>query len=683
MKTFQWIEAIRSSDFTALETLLKSYDGSHLPFGTPVHLASAFASMAVFEYILSNVIAINGYNINMQDSKGNTPLHLASKSGRVTVCELLFKHNADCTVVNKDGQDCSEIARTQAVIDSMLKYRKEFILLKSKELLSHATNGNMTAVQDLFNNSRTAKLVNINVQDPMTGDTLLHVACEQNNVDMVAWLLKMRSDPLIRDRRGKLPSEKTKNERIRQLIKGLLNQGSFASQTSDETGGIRLQGFLYKWTNYASGYKKRWFVLQDGTLYYYHKQEDAPVSCRGSMSLQYSKLIIDASDKNRFEVIGKGGAKYHLRAEHVLEAKRWIISLTESKQWLQDHVEFRNRMKKMNGELHDPSIKAFKNLQESDSDTDDEGSDTLAKKDTMNVGSDAYSLHSIPFEDNEKHEAHEENFHALVNSALAGVHSQQQLFLSCLTLFQHNPNYSQLTESMKKSSQALLNILNELLRAHNIRERYWHEKFEREEALKKLWEENLRVLALEHDSLQQRAADEVNELKERTKTIVSLDEVSDDDEFFDVQDNLTGNQNIAISGELIKHSSDGYPQELRTSLPKGSADRPSISLWSVLKNNIGKDLSKIPLPVFFNEPLSMLQRLCEDMEYSTLLDIANSRTSSLERMQYVAAFAMSNYSSTIGRTGKPFNPLLGETFEFVRTDRGFRYLAEQVCHHPV
>lgn len=33
-----------------------------------------------------------------------------------------------------------------------------------------------------------------------------------------------------------------------------------------------------------------------------------------------------------------------------------------------------------------------------------------------------------------------------------------------------------------------------------------------------------------------------------------------------------------------------------------------INLWSIIKNCIGKDLSKIPMPVNFNEPLSMLQR---------------------------------------------------------------------------
>lgn len=47
-------------------------------------------------------------------------------------------------------------------------------------------------------------------------------------------------------------------------------------------------------------------------------------------------------------------------------------------------------------------------------------------------------------------------------------------------------------------------------------------------------------------------------------------------------------------------------KQRRTRVP----DRPdyNLSLWSILKSFIGKDLTKIPLPVNFNEPLSMLQR---------------------------------------------------------------------------
>lgn len=51
---------------------------------------------------------------------------------------------------------------------------------------------------------------------------------------------------------------------------------------------------------------------------------------------------------------------------------------------------------------------------------------------------------------------------------------------------------------------------------------------------------------------------------------------------------------------------------------------------------------------------------------------------SLERMMYVAAFAISSYSGTDNRFLKPFNPLLGETFEFEYPEQKWRGLAEKV-----
>lgn len=78
----------------------------------------------------------------------------------------------------------------------------------------------------------------------------------------------------------------------------------------------------------------------------------------------------------------------------------------------------------------------------------------------------------------------------------------------------------------------------------------------------------------------------------------------------------------------------------------------------------------------------MLQRLSEDLEYYELLDKAAKCQSSLEQMCYVAAFTVSSYSTTVHRTGKPFNPLLGETFELDRlSECGYRSLCEQVNTH--
>ncbi|KAK2893248.1 oxysterol-binding protein-related protein 7-like isoform X1 [Channa argus] len=121
----------------------------------------------------------------------------------------------------------------------------------------------------------------------------------------------------------------------------------------------------------------------------------------------------------------------------------------------------------------------------------------------------------------------------------------------------------------------------------------------------------------------------------------------------------------------------------RTTLPAPSTDNSHIGIMSILYNNIGKDLSRVSMPVALNEPVSLLQRLSEELEYSELLDIANHTDDPYERMVYVGAFSISGYAWASWRNRyKPFNPVLGETYESHREDRGFHYTSEQVSHHP-
>ena len=74
-----------------------------------------------------------------------------------------------------------------------------------------------------------------------------------------------------------------------------------------------------------------------------------------------------------------------------------------------------------------------------------------------------------------------------------------------------------------------------------------------------------------------------------------------------------------------------------------------------------------------------MQRITEDLEYTDLLRKALHSHSSTERLMYVAVFAVSGYSNTLYRESKPFNPLLGETFEWQSADGDTRFLCEQVC----
>ncbi|XP_027878433.1 oxysterol-binding protein-related protein 6 isoform X4 [Xiphophorus couchianus] len=169
----------------------------------------------------------------------------------------------------------------------------------------------------------------------------------------------------------------------------------------------------------------------------------------------------------------------------------------------------------------------------------------------------------------------------------------------------------------------------------------------------------------------------------------SENEGSDDESYVsDVSDNIS-EDNASVTDNVSRQMANGdfagsaFRNGRRICLPAPCPDTSNINLWNILRNNIGKDLSKVSMPVELNEPLNTLQRMCEELEYSELLDKAAETENPFERMVLVAAFAVSGYSSTYYRAGsKPFNPLLGETYECIREDKGFCFFSEQVSHHP-
>jgi len=106
-------------------------------------------------------------------------------------------------------------------------------------------------------------------------------------------------------------------------------------------------------------------------------------------------------------------------------------------------------------------------------------------------------------------------------------------------------------------------------------------------------------------------------------------------------------------------------------------------LWSFLSSKLGSDVLRagISLPSYMYEPLSILQRQAEMIEHANILNEAAKCVDNIEQLAYVCAFAVSGYSST--QRYKPnFNPLLGETFEYVDKRSNTKFLVEQVSHHP-
>lgn len=122
----------------------------------------------------------------------------------------------------------------------------------------------------------------------------------------------------------------------------------------------------------------------------------------------------------------------------------------------------------------------------------------------------------------------------------------------------------------------------------------------------------------------------------------------------------------------------------RMDIKPAAAEPPS--LISILRKGVGKDLTNMSMPITTNEPLSFLQTYAENFEYCGLInDAINSPIENGERILKIATFAitfLSSYKDKVRSIRKPFNPLLGETFELVRPDLDIRLITEKVIHKP-
>jgi hypothetical protein len=174
------------------------------------------------------------------------------------------------------------------------------------------------------------------------------------------------------------------------------------------------------------------------------------------------------------------------------------------------------------------------------------------------------------------------------------------------------------------------------------------------------------------------SGDDVDEAEDSSEDSESINDAQD-------LNNKMNEYDVVIKRNMNSKTESGKPVERRTKLPAKTVPNAG-SFLSIIRKNIGKDLSRISMPVTFNEPINLLQKLCEELEYSELLKNACDETLSptqYERLMYVGAFALSAYAGTIHRAvKKPFNPLLGETYENIREDKGFRFISEKVSHHP-
>lgn len=462
----------------------------------------------------------------------------------------------------------------------------------------------------------------------------------------------------------------------------------------------------------------------------YRHQEDEGLSSRGSIAMRNAVLkSTPGSGGLRFEVHStparghSTAQKWYMKANHTVEASRWMSALTKSIEWSRRATLADRRSGESDASsfapptslLHTPSL-PHKNISAAVSTTSSvageelfdhspDGTDGMQAAVADEQRDPHHETEHSSMEETDKQPPHELTFPLQGNATIAHVELTAQMLHD---LLKKNGQPDAVAKTLQESMAGVQSMLTEYVSMVRDREDWWRETLERERQRQNVWEESLRAVVKEGELME-------SELKTRSRrrsrlidsTHVSISELGtlknrpsilgmasppvpedavatpdeelpaspaalpstarqspvhaisplpvtfhrtgstlspgasgsigrrfslvvraeqeesvdtdEEDEFFDaiesntlpnlvVNESLTARTAPEESSVLDLVQYESY-KHLRPRLAITSDDRPPMSLWAVLKNSIGKDLTKISFPVFFNEPTSMLQRM--------------------------------------------------------------------------
>ncbi|XP_052861291.1 oxysterol-binding protein 1 isoform X3 [Anopheles cruzii] len=484
-----------------------------------------------------------------------------------------------------------------------------------------------------------------------------------------------------------------------------------------------MKGWLLKWTNYLKGYQKRWFVLSKGVLSYYRNQAEMAHTCRGTISLHGA--LIHTVDSCTFVISNGGTQTFHIKAANEVERQSWVTALElakakairamESDEEEEDNTANTIPSEELNLVVRELTIK-LENLKTCYDLITKHGAALQRALSELESGDDLANKTKIV---SERATLFRISSNAMINACSDYLQTSQTQGHKWSKMLQHERDQKLHLEEMVEQLARQHSHLEQAANRHrpNVaasasddEDNEFYDAQEEGGSVASQEESSfiLNIPVSMHHNHRRNSIDATGSSSEGEEGNSETQQVSVSFGAFPligspyfrrifglfyqvlvVAENL---HNMDVTDRISVHSSQALTPTIgnqskvvvrkrRTRV----ADKPNypLNLWSIIKNCIGKDLSKIPMPVNFNEPLSMLQRLTEDFEYSEILDKAAQTKDTCEQLAYVTAFTVSSYSTTSNRTGKPFNPLLGETYECDRTDDlGWRCINEQVSHHP-
>lgn len=284
--------------------------------------------------------------------------------------------------------------------------------------------------------------------------------------------------------------------------------------------------------------------------------------------MRIAKLYMDPQDKTRFEIEGKSSVKYHLRANHAVEAKRWYWTLNNAIQYTKDEAKQQERQRQ---QKQDALREARQGRpQEAKDSTQDPPGGPLTKTTSRTsyheapsiagppsiVADDVGSLYdsreasiagndvgqrtrkeipAIPGDnddeeeygdDNSSHElqpASKDAFNITAHSASLQLDllSQVSSALQAESRKEEavaisDPTVVQALSTYESAVASLQSLVNGLLKISRDRDAYWQHRLDREADVRRLWEDSMAKVVKEQEALESRI-EESEDKRRRTK----------------------------------------------------------------------------------------------------------------------------------------------------------------------
>ncbi|CAI4230070.1 unnamed protein product [Auanema sp. JU1783] len=447
--------------------------------------------------------------------------------------------------------------------------------------------------------------------------------------------------------------------------------------------GTPMEGPLSKWTNMVHGWQYRWFRLLDDSLIYFTSREKMiKGQQRGSMRLVGAIVGIDGENNTLFTVSVEGKI-FHLQGRDERERNQWVRALENA-------IRGCGGYKKNNLKTKETTIDGIKaKILEAD-------------QHLNNIILQVKGLESLKAQASEKDRKNIEDLISSSNQLLNTVKH-------AIILLQMARNKIDIPEEIRKEDKE-----NQAFSASNLSSHA-----------------PPKSLQTDTDSPHATTSRDEQHCAEQDATPLGPTPISyssDDDEFYDADEDLLdldnvnengqdGNETIpppkVVSfeeeenfdfGDADEDFDEIYDNAEEHDIGNVQQEHGSVLVHLLSQVSVGMDLTKVTLPTFILERRSLLEMYADFFAHpeafvSTVdLDTPEKRFISVVRY-YLNAFYAARKS---GVAKKPYNPILGETFRcrynvpglplsgkkvedgpFPGADENqLTFLAEQVSHHP-